>query len=306
MIEVINAFHKFSFVSCLKPNEAKCEIAGIGVLKGVSLEFCGMDCIDLTKKTIKVLGIHFSYNKKLETEENFIRHVWKIEKVLKLWRMRNLTLQEKITVFKTLAISKIIHLSLVANVPMQVIKELNKIQKEFIWNGSNPKIKHSTLFNKYENGALKNVDILSKVISLQCSWVKRLYDNSSHPWKIIPSYLINTYLGKNFKFHSNLCIPANKTKHFPIYYKQIFKRWTESLPSAIASQIKVDKKTLHNFKISRKDINYVGQLFKCDGKPKLWEKLKNEFNLQDQLQFTYNQIMHSIPKSWKDAFIVNS
>ena len=32
-----------------------------------------------------------------------------------------------------------------------------------------------------------------------------------------------------------------------------------------------------------KDINYVGQLYKCYGKPKLWEELKNEFNLQGQL-----------------------
>ena len=150
-----------------------------------------MDCIDLTKKTIKVLGIHFSYNKKIETEENFIRHVRKIEKVLKLRRMRNLTLEGKTTIFKTLAISKIIHLSLVTNVPTQIINELNKTQKEFIWNGSNPKIKHSTLCNKYENGGLKNVNILSK----------RLNDNSSHLWKIIPSYLIDTYLGKIFKFH---------------------------------------------------------------------------------------------------------
>ena len=170
--------------------------------------------------------------------------------------MQNSTLEEKNTIFKTLAISKIIHFSLVTNVPMQIINELNKIQKEFTWNGSNPKIKHSTLCNKYENGGLKNVDILSKVISLQCSWIKRLYDNSSHPWKIIPSHLIDTYLGKNFKFHSNLCIPANKIKRFPIYYKQIFKRWSEnlssspSLPSAIASQviwynkcIKVDNKS---------------------------------------------------------------
>ena len=39
VIEVINAFHKFSLVSGLKPNEAKCEIA--------------MDCIDLTKKNDK-------------------------------------------------------------------------------------------------------------------------------------------------------------------------------------------------------------------------------------------------------------
>ena len=112
--------------------------------------------------------------------------------------MQNLTVEEKIAIFKTLAISKIIHLSLVTNVSMQIIKELNKIQKEFTWNGSNPKIKHSTLCNKYENGGLKNVGVLSKVISLQCSWIKRLYDNSSHPWKIIPSHLIDTYLGKNF------------------------------------------------------------------------------------------------------------
>ena len=125
----MNAFDKFSLVSGLKPNEAKSEKAGIGVLKGVSLALCGMDSIGLTKKTMKILGIHFSYCKKLETKENFIRHVRKIEKVLKLWRMRNLTLEGKITIFKTLAISKIIHLSLVTNFPMEIINKLNKIQK---------------------------------------------------------------------------------------------------------------------------------------------------------------------------------
>ena len=78
---------------------------------------------------MNILGIHFSYNKKLETEENFIRHVRKIEKVLKLWRMPNLTLEGKATIFKTLARFKIIHLSLVTNVPRQIINELNKIQK---------------------------------------------------------------------------------------------------------------------------------------------------------------------------------
>ena len=106
----MNAFHKFPLVSGLKPSEAKCEIAGISVLKAVSVALCCMDCIDLTKK--KKLGIYFSFNKILDTKENFMRHVWKIEKVLKLWRMRNLTGEGKITILKTLAISKIIHLSL--------------------------------------------------------------------------------------------------------------------------------------------------------------------------------------------------
>ena len=56
----------------------------------------------------------------------------------------------------------------------------------------------------------------------------------------------------------------------------------------------------------RKNINYVGQIFKCDVKPTLWEELKNEFDLQGQLHFAYNQIIHSIPKSWKDPLMANS
>ena len=43
--------------------------------------------------------------------------------------MQNLTVEEKIAIFKTLAISKIIHLSLVTNVSMEIINELKKIQK---------------------------------------------------------------------------------------------------------------------------------------------------------------------------------
>ena len=85
VVEEMNAFDKFSLLSRLKLNKTKCEIASIGILKGVLLALCGMDCIDLTKTAIQILGMH--YKKKLETEENFIKHVQKIEKVLKLWRM---------------------------------------------------------------------------------------------------------------------------------------------------------------------------------------------------------------------------
>ena len=58
--EVMKVFEKFSNYSCLKPNTKKCEIEGIGVLKGVHLELCGMECVDLTKSSIKILGVHFS------------------------------------------------------------------------------------------------------------------------------------------------------------------------------------------------------------------------------------------------------
>ena len=81
------------------------------------MELCGMKCIDLTNNSVKILGIHFSYNKKIENEENFIKLIKKIENVLKIWRIRNLTVQGKITIYKTLVISKVIPLALVTNVP---------------------------------------------------------------------------------------------------------------------------------------------------------------------------------------------
>ena len=233
-----------------------------------------MKCTDLRLNTVKLLGIHFSYNKKIENDENFLKQITSIEKVLKLWRMRNLTLEGKVTVFKALAISKIVHLALITNIPTSTMKELNKIQKEFIWKNKNPKIKHTTLCNNYDNGGLKNIDISSKIISLQCSWIKKLYDNTNPSWKVIPLHLIKTNLGINFKFHSNLDISVQKLKNFPNYYKTIFKNWclhltsTPALPSAIASQalwynknIKIDNKSIYLAEFSKKGLNCVGHLF---------------------------------------------
>ena len=48
-----------------------------------------------------------------------------------------------------------------------------------------------------KDGGLKNVDIRRKIISLQCSWIKRLYADSFHEWKIIPLHLISKIFGKN-------------------------------------------------------------------------------------------------------------
>ena len=68
-----------------------------------------------------------------------------MEKLLTLWRMRQLTIEGKVLIFKTLAISKIVHLALVKDVPSSTIAQLEKIQKQFIWKNGNSKLKHTTL-----------------------------------------------------------------------------------------------------------------------------------------------------------------
>ena len=125
-----------------------------------------MRCVNLYEYTIKILGIHYSYNKQLENDKNFKNYIAKIENVLKLWRARNLSFEGK---FKSLALSKIIHLALVKTIPPSTIGQLNKTQKNFIWKGLNSKIKNSTINNSYKNGRLKNVNIAAKISSLQSS-----------------------------------------------------------------------------------------------------------------------------------------
>ena len=182
-------------------------------------------------------------NDKLEIQENFKKHIIKIEKNLRIWSMIDLSIAGKITVFKTLAISKIVHLALVKTIPNSIIQELSKIQKEFIWKTRNPKIKHDTLCKNYENGGLKNVDIMYIVVSLQFSWIKRLYDNNSHNWEVIPLHMTTQKLGKNLLFYSNLDVNPKQIYHFPQYYQKILRKWSSNLsvspniPSTITSQV---------------------------------------------------------------------
>ena len=144
---------------------------------------------------------------------------------------------------------------------------LKKYKKHFFWNNSSPKIRHATLCNDYKAGGLKN-DIPSKIIALQCSWIRRLNDYSFHEWKLIPLYLIEKSFGTLFKCYSNLLFKSNKIKFFLSCYRQIILNWKKGLamitevPSCILSQylwynrsIQVDNSYVYFLKFSKKYIN---------------------------------------------------
>ena len=107
--------------------------------------------------------------------------------------MINLSIEGKIVVFKTLALSKLVYLALLTVIPNHVTDEAAEIQKSVIWHDSSPKITHETLTMEFKAGGIKSVDIRFKFVSLQCSWVKKLYDDCFHEWKIIPLHLLNIF-----------------------------------------------------------------------------------------------------------------
>ena len=224
--------------------------------------------------------------------------------------MRRLTLEGKIVIFKTIAILKIVFQAFITTVPKHILKELKKIQNAFFFlNNSFSKIKHETICNDYKAGGLKNVDILSKIIALQCSWIRRLYDNSFHEWKLIPLYVIKKSFGTAFKFHSNLLFKSNKITFFPSFYRQIILNWKNRLtmitevPSCILSHylwynrsIQVDNSSVYFLKFSEKNINYVSQLFSDNGSIKQWHEFKREHNLHESFYFQWLQLIEYIPQ----------
>ena len=80
-----------------------------------------------------------------------------IQNILKLWKLRNLSIEGRIVVFKSLAVSKLSNLALVTEIPTSTINLLTKIHMEFIWKGKTPNVKSSTLSNDYDHVGLKTL-----------------------------------------------------------------------------------------------------------------------------------------------------
>ena len=81
-------------------------------------------------------------------------------------------------------------------------------------------------------GSFKNVDIRNKITSIQFSWLKRLFEDDFHVWKIIPLFLIDKHLGKNFKFYNNIYINNDVLKisfFLSIYFHELWniKPWED-------------------------------------------------------------------------------
>ena len=134
---------------------------------------------------IKILGITFSNNNKEITETNLEPKIVQINKEIAQWRRRNLTQLGKITVIKSLLLSKLVHLLTVLPNPSQsVLKQLERIFFSFLWHGGRDPIKRAKTIQSYAAGGLQMIDVKAFVQSLKLTWLKRLRESKA-PWVIL-------------------------------------------------------------------------------------------------------------------------
>ena len=130
--ELLSLFQIFESWSSLKLNLNKSELCGIGVKKGVDLTFCGCKVVNLDKETVKILGAHFSYNVTCGFKKfcgNYFQNGGNIISLV----IYSFNFNRGISVFKILALSKILYISSMKTVPKFITEKLDKLQKSLVW-----------------------------------------------------------------------------------------------------------------------------------------------------------------------------
>ena len=124
-------------------------------------------------RILKILGISFMNKNNKTIKRNFGPKLAQIKKEIAQWRRRNLTPIGRITVIKSLLISKFVHLLTVLPNPSQTeLKQLERLFFEFLWAGKRDPVKRAKVIQNYSNGGLCMLDLQAFVKSMKISWLR--------------------------------------------------------------------------------------------------------------------------------------
>ena len=132
-----------------------------------------------------VLGITFTNDNHNITQVNMEPKLLKIENEIAQWRRRHLTTMGRITVVKSLLISKLVHLFTALPNPSQLqMKRIESMLFSFIWGRKRDPIKRAKVIQDYAIGGLRMVDVRAFINSMKLTWLKRLL-TSNAAWTYI-------------------------------------------------------------------------------------------------------------------------
>ena len=183
----INVLDNFFSLSGLKISVTKTKAIWFGANHSSDQKLCP----DLSLKWVKefvLLGITFD-NNLVKMQQNFEIKIEEIEKLLSHWSYRYLTPFGKVTIIKSLALSKLSHVALVIpNPTKQMFKRIENIFYKFLWgNNKSEKVNREDTKLPEKFGGLGLPDIEQFWLAFKFSWLRRILTTESF-W---PSILLS-------------------------------------------------------------------------------------------------------------------
>ena len=146
------------------------------------------------RKTVKALGVHFSYNNEESVQNNFYDKLTGIKFQIRLWSWRGLSLFGKFTIIKSLLLPRVFYISPILPSSSEFIKAFQTIIYNFLWKGPD-KIARTAIINDFEFGGLKLTDLTTSIMSLRLSWIGRFLCDNFYPWKAYLLHLLKPFSG---------------------------------------------------------------------------------------------------------------
>lgn len=129
--------------------------------------------------------------------DTWIKRLEKLINRLDAWRYRSLSLKGKTLIVNTIALSGLVYVGTIFNLPENIRKQVNRAVFQFVWSFKNELVCRKTCFQLIEKGGLGVVDIGAKVKALQLKYVGCIYDQSyAAPWVYFARYFIGLQLVK--------------------------------------------------------------------------------------------------------------
>ena len=163
-LSILTAFYS---MSGLKINVEKTKAIWIGSSSYSNRQICRDYKLDWTQGPFKILGVTFTAEIYNIWDVNTNEILTKIENICNQWSKRKLTLLGRITVIKSFALAKFIHLFLaLPNPPGELVKTLDKLFYKFLWNSGPDRIKRCAIIKDLAAGGLRmiNINLFIKVV----------------------------------------------------------------------------------------------------------------------------------------------
>ena len=184
LVCVLQVLGNFSLVSGLRSNNRKTEALWIGTYKDRDDKLCSAKNVKWIKHKGKALGVWFSINLEEALEANYADKLAKVSNSLGCWELRRLSLLGKITVLKSLIVSRLGYILSPLPTNQRVLEYINTLFFNFLWNGKGDKIKRNTMISDYSEGGLRMIDLIFFNKALKSTWVKKYLDPKNHgKWK---------------------------------------------------------------------------------------------------------------------------
>ena len=201
-LKIINKFKKFSGLSL---NMHKTKALKIG--RSLAEDDIPFEIVE----KIKILGIHFQADKMAKhIEDNWLSRIAKIQRNIKEWEKRDLSIHGKIVIAKTFLISQIIFVMQSIGLPETVLKQINTILYKFLWQRKHSnrkafeKVKRRTMESEYAHGGLKMINIIDMQKLFNLQWAGKLFHAAKENWSLIPRWHFRKIVNKGEIFNLNI------------------------------------------------------------------------------------------------------